>query len=162
MRFKGDIGYNIIMKVIAENRQVRHEYFIEDTYEAGICLEGGEVKSIRAGSVNLNDSFCYIRDMEVFVKNMHIAVYDKSGAFNTRDAKRDRKLLLNKREILKLKSQAEQKGYALIPVRLYFKQALIKVELGVCRGKHTYDKKDSIKERDIKRSAEREMRSAMR
>ncbi len=158
----GDIGYNIIMKVIAENRQVRHEYFIEDTYEAGICLEGGEVKSIRAGSVNLKDSFCYIRDMEVFVKNMHIAVYDKSGAFNTRDAKRDRKLLLNKREILKLKSQAEQKGYALIPVRLYFKQALIKVELGVCRGKHTYDKKDSIKERDIKRSAEREMRSAMR
>ena len=162
MRFKGDIGYNIIMKVIAENRQVRHEYFIEDTYEAGICLEGREVKTIRAGSVNLNDSFCYIRDMEVFVKNMHIAVYDKSGAFNTRDAKRDRKLLLNKREILKLKSQAEQKGYALIPVRLYFKQALIKVELGVCRGKHTYDKKDSIKERDIKRSAEREMRSAMR
>ncbi|MBP5307926.1 MAG: SsrA-binding protein SmpB [Clostridia bacterium] len=149
------------MKVITENRQARHEYFIEDTYEAGLCLEGAEVKSIRGGSVNLKDSFCYIRDMEVFVKNMHVAVYDKSGAFNSRDAKRDRKLLLNKREILKIKSKAEQKGYALVPVRLYFKQALVKLELGVCRGKHVYDKKEALKERDIKRGAEREMRSAM-
>lgn len=150
------------MKTITENRQVRHEYFIEDTYEAGMCLEGSEVKSIRAGSVNLKDSFCYIKNMEVFVKNMHIAVYDKSGAFNTRDAKRDRKLLLNKREILKIKSMAEQKGYALVPVRLYYKDALIKMELGVCRGKHTFDKKETLKEKDIKRSAEREMRSATR
>ncbi|MBQ9709237.1 MAG: SsrA-binding protein SmpB [Clostridia bacterium] len=154
--------YNISMKTIAENRQVRHEYFIEDSYEAGLCLEGSEVKSIRAGSVNLKDSFCYIRDMEVFVKNMHVAVYDKSGAFNTRDAKRDRKLLLNKREILKIKSMAEQKGYALVPVRLYYKDALIKMELGVCRGKHTFDKKETLKERDIKRSAERDIRSALR
>jgi SsrA-binding protein len=150
------------MKTITENRQVRHEYFIEDTYEAGMCLEGSEVKSIRAGSVNLKDSFCYIKNMEVFVKNMHIAVYDKSGAFNTRDAKRDRKLLLNKREILKIKSMAEQKGYALVPVRLYYKDALIKMELGVCRGKHTFDKKETLKEKDIKRSAEREMRSTTR
>lgn len=150
------------MKTITENRQVRHEYFIEDTYEAGMCLEGSEVKSVRAGSVNLKDSFCYIKNMEVFVKNMHIAVYDKSGAFNTRDAKRDRKLLLNKREILKIKSMAEQKGYALVPVRLYYKDALIKMELGVCRGKHTFDKKETLKEKDIKRSAEREMRSATR
>ena len=149
------------MKVIAENRQVRHEYFIEDTYEAGICLEGGEVKSIRNGSVNLKDSFCYIRDMEMFVKNMHVAVYDKSGAFNTKDAKRDRKLLLNKKEILKIKSKAEQQGYTLIPVRLYYKQSLIKLELGICRGKHTYDKKQTLKEQDIKRSAERDMRSAI-
>lgn len=149
------------MKVIAENRQVRHEYFIEDTYEAGICLEGAEVKSVRKGSVNLKDCFCYIRDGEIFVKNMHIAVYDKSGAFNSKDAKRDRKLLLNKREILKVKSEAEQKGYALVPVRLYYKQALIKMELGVCRGKHVYDKKQTLKERDIKRGAEREMRSAI-
>ena len=154
--------YNSSMKTIAENRQVRHEYFIEDSYEAGLCLEGSEVKSIRAGSVNLKDSFCYVRDMEVFVKNMHVAVYDKSGAFNTRDAKRDRKLLLNKREILKIKSMAEQKGYALVPVRLYFKDALIKMELGVCRGKHTFDKKETLKERDIKRSAERDIRSATR
>ena len=146
------------MKVITENRQARHEYFIERTYEAGICLEGAEVKSIRAGSVNLKDSFCYIRDMEVFVKNMHVAVYDKSGAFNSKDAKRDRKLLLNKHEILKIKSMAEQQGYALVPIRLYFKQALVKMELGVCRGKHTYDKKQTIKERDIRRSAEREAR----
>jgi len=150
------------MSTIAENRQVRHEYFIEHTFEAGLCLEGGEVKSIRAGSVNLKDSFCYIRDMEVFVKNMHVAVYDKSGAFNTRDAKRDRKLLLNKREILKIKSMAEQKGYALVPIRLYYKQALIKLELGVCRGKHTYDKKDTLKERDIKRTAERDIRAALK
>jgi SsrA-binding protein len=150
------------MKTITENRQVRHEYFIEDSYEAGLCLEGSEVKSVRAGNVNLKDSFCYVRDGEVFVKNMHIAVYDKSGAFNTRDAKRDRKLLLNKREILKIKSMAEQKGYALVPVRLYFKDALIKMELGVCRGKHTFDKKETLKERDIKRSAERDIRSATR
>lgn len=148
------------MKVICENRQVRHEYFIEASFEAGLCLEGAEVKSVRAGSVNLKDSFCYIKDMEVFVKNMHIAVYDKSGAFNSKDAKRDRKLLLNKREILKIKGMAEQKGYALVPVKLYFKQALVKMELGVCRGKHTYDKKETLKERDIRRSAEREMASA--
>ena len=154
--------YNSSMKTIAENRQVRHEYFIEDSYEAGLCLEGSEVKSIRAGSVNLKDSFCYVRDMEVFVKNMHVAVYDKSGAFNTRDAKRDRKLLLNKREILKIKSMAEQKGYALVPVRLYYKDALIKMELGICRGKHTFDKKEMLKEREIKRSAERDIRSALR
>jgi len=153
--------YNTVMKVIAENRQARHEYFIEDTYEAGICLEGAEVKSIRRGSVNLKDSFCYIRDLEVFVKNMHVAVYDKSGAFNTKDAKRDRKLLLNKREILKIKGLAEQKGFALIPIKLYFKQALVKMELGVCRGKHVYDKKETLKERDIRRGAERDMRSAM-
>ena len=90
------------MKTITDNRQVRHEYFIEDTYEAGLCLEGSEVKSVRAGNVNLKDSFCYVRDGEVFVKNMHIAVYDKSGAFNTRDAKRDRKLHFDKC-ILKIK-----------------------------------------------------------
>ena len=149
------------MKVIAENRQARHEYFIEDTYEAGICLEGAEVKSIRRGSVNLKDSFCYIRDLEVFVKNMHVAVYDKSGVFNTKDAKRDRKLLLNKREILKIKSLSEQKGFALVPIKLYFKQALVKMELGVCRGKHVYDKKETLKERDIRRGAECDMRSAM-
>ncbi len=148
------------MKVITENRQVRHEYFIETSFEAGLCLEGAEVKSIRAGSVNLKDSFCYIKDMEVFVKNMHVAVYDKSGAFNSKDAKRDRKLLLTKREILKIKSMAEQKGYALVPVKLYFKQALVKMELGVCRGKHTYDKKETLKERDIRRGAERDMASA--
>ena len=150
------------MKLITENRQARHEYFIEDTYVCGIVLEGSEVKSIRAGNINLKDSFCLIAKGEVFVKNMHVAVYDKSGAFNTRDAKRDRKLLLNKREILKIKSMAEQKGYALVPVRLYYKDALIKMELGVCRGKHTFDKKETLKEKDIKRSAEREMRSAMR
>lgn len=150
------------MKVIAENRQARHEYFVEDSYEAGICLEGGEVKSIRAGSVSLRDSFCYIRDLEVFVKNMHVAVYDRSGAFNTRDAKRDRKLLLNRREILKIKAQAEQKGCTLVPLKLYYKQSLIKMELGVCRGKHTFDKKDALKERDVKRAAERDIRSAMR
>ena len=146
------------MKVIAENRQVRHEYFIEDTYEAGICLEGAEVKSVRNGSVNLKDSFCYIRDREVFVKNMHIAVYDKSGAFNSKDAKRDRKLLLNKREIIKIRSVTEKQGYALVPVRLYFDRALVKMELGICRGKHVYDKKDTLKERDIKRSAERQIK----
>ncbi len=150
------------MKVIAENRQVRHEFFIEDSYEAGICLEGAEVKSIRKGSVSLKDSFCYVKNGEVFVKNMHVAVYEQSGAFNSKDAKRERKLLLKKREIFKLKSLAEQRGYALVPIRLYFKDALVKLELGVCRGKHTFDKKDALKEKDIKRSAERDVRSALR
>ena len=108
------------MKLIAENRQARHEYFIEDAYVCGIVLEGSEVKSIRAGSINLKDSFCLIANGEVFVKNMHIAVYDKSGAYNTRNSKRDRKLLLRKAEINKLVGKVQEKGYALIPLEVFF------------------------------------------
>ncbi len=143
------------MKIITENRGARFEYFIEETYTTGIVLEGAEVKSIRSGSVNLKDSFCTVYNGEVFIKNMHIAVYDKSGAFNSRDSKRDRKLLLRKSEINKLVGKVKEKGLTLIPLNLHFEGSLVKVSLGVCKGKHSYDKKDSIKEKDIKRSQER-------
>lgn len=147
------------MKLICENRAARHEYFIEDTYNCGIVLEGSEVKSIRAGSVNLKDSFCLIAKGEVFIKNAHIAIYDKSGAYNTRDSKRDRKLLLRRQEINKLVGKISEKGYALIPLEVFFEGSLCKVKIGLCKGKHTYDKKQTIKERDIKRSLDREIKN---
>ena len=147
------------MKLITENRQARHEYFIEESYQTGIVLEGSEVKSIRAGSENLKDSFCLSANGEVFVKNMHVAVYDKSGAYNTRDAKRDRKLLLKKAEINRLIGKVAEKGYSLIPLEVYFEGSLCKLKIGLCKGKHVYDKKASLKERDIKRSMEREIKN---
>ena len=147
------------MKLITENRQARHEYFIEESYQTGIVLEGSEVKSIRAGSVNLKDSFCLIANGEVFVKNMHIAVYDKAGAYNTRDSKRDRKLLLKKAEIVRLIGKVAEKGYSLIPLEVYFEGSLCKLKIGLCKGKHVYDKKNTLKERDIKRSMEREIKN---
>ena len=148
------------MKVLTENRVARHEYFIESTIEAGIVLDGGEVKSIKSGKANLTDSFCLISSYgEVFLKNAHIAVYDKSSSYNVKDSKRDRKLLLNKREVLKIKAKIQEKGYALVPLKLYLKGALIKVELGICKGKHTYDKKETLKQRDIKKSIAKELKN---
>ncbi len=146
-------------KTICLNRQATHEYFILDRYEAGIVLEGSEVKSLRLGGVNLKDSFCIIHNGELFIKNMHIALYDKSGAFNTKDSKRDRKLLLHRGEILKINAKITQKGLTLIPLKLYFKESLIKMELGVCQGKHTYDKKRSLMEKDLKREKERQIKN---
>ena len=146
-------------KVICLNRQANHEYFILERIEAGISLEGGEVKSLRGGGANLKDSFCVVHNGEMLLKNMHIAVYDKSGAFNTRDSRRDRKLLLHKEEIIKLKSKVEQKGLTLVPLKLYFKQSLIKLELGLCQGKHTFDKKKTLMEKDQKREKEREIKN---
>ena len=145
-------------KIVCVNRSASHEYFILDRLEAGIVLEGAEVKSIRAGNINLKDSFCVIHNGEIFIKNMHIAVYDKSGAFNSKDSRRDRKLLLKKEEIIKVGAKIAQKGLTLVPLKVYFKQALLKMELGVCQGKHTYDKKRSIMEKDIKREKEREIK----
>lgn len=145
-------------KTICLNRAASHEYFILDKLEAGIVLDGGEVKSLRQGNVNLKDSFCVLHDGEVFIKNMHIAVYDKAGAFNVKDSRRDRKLLMHKEEIIKVGAKIAQKGLTLVPLRLYFKQALIKIELGVCQGKHIYDKKRSIMEKDLKREKEREIK----
>ena len=146
-------------KTICLNRQATHEYFILERYEAGIVLEGSEVKSLRLGNVNLKDSFCIMQNNELVIKNMHIALYDKAGAFNTKDSRRDRKLLLHKGEILKINAKVSQKGLTLIPLKLYFKQALIKMELGLCQGKHTYDKKRSIMEKDIKRESERQIKN---
>ena len=146
-------------KVICTNRQAQHEYFILERYEAGIVLEGAEVKSLRAGNCNLKDSFCFCEKGELVIKNMHVALYEKSGAFSTKNAKRDRKLLLHKDEIVRLNSKVSQKGLTIVPLKLYFKQALIKVELGLCQGKHTYDKKRSMMEKDVKREQEREIKN---
>ena len=146
------------MKVICENREVRHEYFIIDTFEAGISLDGGEVKSIRLGNVNLKDSFCAISNSSMFLKNMHVSVYDKSGAYNVREAKRDRRLLLHKCEIRRLLAKSSEKGFTIVPLKLYFKDALIKVEIGLCKGKHTFDKKQTLMDRDRKREMEREIK----
>lgn len=146
-------------KIISTNRVANHEYFILDRFEAGIRLDGGEVKSVRGGNCNLKDSFCTFYNGEIFVKGMHIAVYDKSGAFNSRDAVRDRKLLLHKSEIVKLSSKVAEKGLTVVPLKLYFKDALIKMEIGLCQGKHTYDKKRSLMEKDIERDKERYLKS---
>lgn len=142
-------------KIICLNRAASHEYLILERIECGIVLDGGEVKSLRMGNCNLKDSFCTVYNGELFIKNMHVSVYDKATAFNEKNARRDRKLLLHKQEIIKLKEKAEQKGLTIVPLKLYFKGALIKIELGVCRGKHTYDKKQTLKEKDLNREKER-------
>lgn len=147
------------MKIIAENREAYFEYFVEDKFEAGISLDGGEVKSIRAGNVSLKDAYCSVFHGEMWIKGMHIAVYDKGGSFNVKDSRRDRRLLLHKSEITKLLGKMQEKGYTVVPLKLYYKQALIKAELGLCKGKHTYDKKQSLKEKDLDRSAARELKN---
>lgn len=146
-------------KTLVNNRAAAHEYFILETYESGIVLDGGEVKSLRTGGGNLKDAFCYIDSGETFLKNAHITVYDKAGAYNVKDAKRQRKLLLNKKEISKIKSKVIEQGFTLIPLRFYLKGSLIKLELGLCKGKHTYDKKQTLKEKDIKRETERQIKN---
>ena len=146
------------MKLIAQNKSASFEYFIEEKFEAGIVLEGSEVKSLRKNNCSLNDSFCFVRKGEVTLKNMHIAVYDKSGAFNTRDSRRDRRLLLHKAEISKIVGKVNEKGYTLVPLRVYFEKSRVKVEVALCRGKHTYDKKRTLKEKDIARDKDRQIK----
>ena len=148
------------MKIITTNKSASFEYFIEERYEAGIVLQGNEIKSIREGTVNMNDSFCFVRGNDVSVKNMHIAFYDKSDSFSTKETRRDRKLLLHKSEIAKIAGKINRQGYTLVPLKMYFKDALIKMEIALCRGKHTFDKKKSIAERDIKRSVDRDIKNA--
>lgn len=150
------------MKIISVNKSASFEYFIEDRYEAGVVLEGSEVKSLRKNNCNLSDSFCFIRNGEVLLKNMHIAVYDKSGAFNTRESRRDRKLLLHKDEIAKISGKVNEKGYTLVPLKIYFSQALVKVEVGLCRGKHTFDQKKSLQEKDLVREKERQIKEYLK
>ena len=142
-------------KTIAVNKSASFEYFIEERYQAGIVLEGAEVKSLRAGRASLGESFCEIRGGEIFLKNMHIADYDRSGAFSTRDSRRDRKLLLHRAEISKIVGKVNERGYTLVPLKLYFHGALVKVEVALCKGKHSYDKRKAIAERDQKRALER-------
>ena len=141
-------------KTITTNKKAYHDYFVEDTYEAGIELKGSEVKSIRLARVNLKDSFGIIKNNEVFVYNMHITPYDKGSHFNE-DPLRNRKLLLKRQEINKLRGKVEQKGYTLVPTRLYFKDNLVKVELAVCKGKELHDKRQALKNKENKIAAER-------
>ncbi len=148
------------MKIITTNKSASFEYFIEEKFEAGVVLDGNEVKSLRAGNVNMNDSFCFVRGNTVCVKNMHVALFDKADGFSSRDTRRDRKLLLHKKEIAKIAGKINRQGYTLVPLKLYFKDALIKMEIALCRGKHTFDKKQAIAERDQKRSVDREIKNA--
>ena len=129
-------------KQIAQNRKAWHDYFVEDRYEAGLALYGTEVKSVRAGQVNLKDSYCSIKDGEIFIVGMHISPYDHGNVFN-RDPLREKKLLMHKKEILKLFGLVSQKGYSLIPLSLYISGSLVKVEVGLCRGKNNYDNLDA-------------------
>jgi SsrA-binding protein len=146
---------------LAENRKAWHDYFIEETYEAGIALVGTEVKSIRAGKVNLKDSYAEVRNGEVFVRNMHISPYEKGNIFN-KDPLRDRKLLLHSGEIDKLTGFVAQQGYTLIPLSLYLKNGIVKVALGVAKGKHNYDKRDAMLEKAAKRDIDRQMKEKMK
>ncbi len=144
-------------KVISKNRKARHDYHIEETYEAGIVLTGTEVKSVRNSRVNLKDSFARVEGGELFLHNMHISPYDPGNRFN-HEPLRARKLLMHKTEIGRLAGKIQEKGYALIPLKIYFRKSLIKIELGLARGKKLYDKRRDIAERDSKREVERGFR----
>lgn len=145
------------IKIIAKNRQVYHEYFVEEEYEAGIELFGTEVKSVRAGTLSLKDAWCGVKNGELFVNQMHIAPYDKGNIFN-KDPRRPRRLLMHRREINRLYGLVKQDGYALIPVSVYFKQARVKVSIGLCKGKKLYDKRQDAAVRDAKRQIDRAMK----
>lgn len=136
------------------NRKARYDYEIEDTYEAGIVLTGTEIKSIRQGKANIKDSYIIVRNDELYLLNTHISLYSEGNRFN-HEEDRTRKLLMHKREILKLKNKLEIEGYTLIPLKIYFVRGRAKVEVAVCKGKKNYNKKEAIKERDIKREQEK-------
>ncbi len=150
------------MKVLANNKKARHDYFIEETYETGMVLKGTEVKSIRMGQINLKEGYAEIRDGEIFLLGVHVSPYEKGNIFNT-DPLRPKKLLLNKREIRKLISSTTLKGYALVPLRVYLNEkGLVKLELGVGRGKKLYDKRETIAKKDAERRMLKEMRKSQR
>lgn len=144
-------------KTIAQNKKAHHDYFVLESYEAGIELCGTEVKSLRAGRVNLKDSWCNIVDGEIFVNGMHISPYDHGNVFN-KDPMRVRRLLMHKKEILKLFGTLQQQGLSLIPIRLYFKGSKVKMQVGLCKGKKLYDKRASMAERDAKRNIDRALK----
>ena len=148
------------MKIIAVNKSASFEYFIEEKYEAGIVLTGDEIKSVREGAVNMNDCFCFIRGNIVSVKNMHIARYNKADIMSDKDTRKDRRLLLHKSEIGKIAGKINRQGYTLVPLKMYFKDSLVKMEIALCKGKHTYDKKEAIAERDVKRAIDRDVKQA--
>ena len=144
-------------RVVAQNKKAYHDYFVDEKYEAGIALYGTEVKSVRAGAVNLKDSYCEIDGGELFAIGFHISPYEKGNIFN-REPLRKKKLLMHKREIMKLHGLVAQKGYTLVPLSLYFSGANVKMEIGLCRGKKLYDKRDSAAERESDRKIGRHMK----
>lgn len=146
---------------ITQNRAARHEYFVLETYECGIALSGTEIKSIRNGSVNLKESWCDVQNGEMFIYGMHISPYEKGNIFN-KDPFRVRKLLLHKKEINKLFGKVKQDGLTLIPLSLYFKKQYVKVELGLCKGKKLYDKRETAAKNDAKRDIDRALKSQKR
>ena len=145
------------VRTIAQNKKAYHDYFVEEKYEAGIALFGTEVKSIRAGGVNLKDSYCSFEGGEMFVTGMHISPYEQGNIFN-REPLRERKLLMHRREIMKLQGLVQQKGYTLVPLSLYFSGSRVKVEVGLCRGKKLYDKRESDAKREAGRDMERHLK----
>lgn len=146
-------------KLIQQNKKAFFDYFIEDTFEAGIALVGSEVKSVKLGKVNLKDSYCSIDNGEVYLKNCFITAYEKGSYFN-KDEKRPRKLLLHRYEINKLVGKVKEKGYTLIPTKIYFSESLVKVQIALAKGKHTYDKRASIKENESKREVMRRIKES--
>lgn len=142
------------VKVVASNRKARHDYHIEDTFEAGIVLTGSEIKSIRAGQVNLRDSFAIVRNGELWLMNTHIAPYHQAS-YTNHEPRRDRKLLMHRREINRLSGKLQEKGLTLIPLQIYLKNSRAKIELGLARGKKLYDKRESLRERDDRRQITR-------
>ncbi len=148
-------------KTIAQNKKATHDYFIVESFETGIELKGTEVKSLRAGRVNLKDSWCSIVKGEIFINGMHISPYEQGNIFN-KDPMRVRKLLMHKREIMRLFGLVKQDGYSLIPISLYFKGSRIKVQLGLCKGKKLYDKRADMAEKDAKRNIERHLKEQFR
>ena len=149
------------VKQVARNQKAYHDYFIEEKFEAGIELAGTEVKSIRMGNVNLKDSFCLIKDGQLSVLGMHISPYEKGNIFN-KDPRRPRRLLMHKREIMRLFARIKQDGYSLIPLSVYFKGPRVKLSLGLARGKKLYDKRESAAKRDAKREMDRAMKTRNR
>lgn len=144
-------------KLIVQNRKAWHDYFIEEKYEAGIALHGTEVKSIRNGGVNLKDSYCSFENGEIFAIGVHISPYEQGNIFN-REPLRDKKLLMHRREIMKLQGLVQQKGYTLVPLSLYFSGSHVKMEIGLCRGKKLYDKREADAKREANRNMDRHMK----
>ena len=149
------------IKIIANNKKAYHEYFVDEVFEAGLCLQGTEVKSVRMGQVSLKEAYCRIRNGEVFVENMNISPYEQGNREN-HDPLRVRKLLLNRIEIDKLTKKVDERGFALVPTRLYFKDSRAKLEIGLCRGKKLYDKRETLKRKQADREASRAMRDHSR
>ncbi len=148
------------VKTVSANRKAYHDYFVEESFECGIELAGTEVKSIRQGALNLKDSYCTVKDGEIFVRSMHISPYEKGNIFN-KDPLRPRKLLMHKREINRLFQSIKKDGYTVIPLSVYFKGSRVKVEIGLCKGKKLHDKRDSMAKRDAGREMDRAMKSRL-